>query len=96
VPILTKPEVCGLVGAAVASVASLPKLEGMPQPGDTAAITAARVTQTAELKFNGDTVVSWWLVTLRLPSRPYDVDVRINKRDGSTQPMRVHKPFGSE
>ncbi len=96
VPNLTKPEVCGLVGAALASVAGLQKHEGMPQPGDTAAIAAARVTQTAELKFNGDTVASWWLVTLRLPSRPYDVDVRIDKRNGSAEPMRVHKPLGSQ
>jgi len=93
---LTQPEVCGLVGAALASVAGLQEHEGMPQLGDTAAITAVRVRESVELKLNGDTVASWWLVTLRLPSRPYDVDVRINKRDGSAEPLRVHKPFGSQ
>jgi len=50
------------------------------------------VTEIAQLKFSGDTVDSWWVVTLRVPSRPYDIDVRINKRDSSVESRRVHKP----
>jgi len=92
VPGLTRAQACALVGAAIHGVAILQPRDGMPQPGDTASVTAASVTEIAQLKFSGDTVDSWWVVTLRVPSRPYDIDVRINKRDSSVESRRVHKP----
>ena len=88
----SRAQACALVGAAIHGVAILQPRDGMPQPGDTASVTAASVTEIAQLKFSGDTVDSWWVVTLRVPSRPYDIDVRINKRDSSVESRRVHKP----
>lgn len=92
---MTKDQACTLVATALRALAALRPQEGRPDPADTGVVSAARIHEVTEVSMNGaDTVGTWWTVTLRLPPRPYDVEVRIDKSDGRASEVRkIHKPF---
>lgn len=90
---LPPAQACMFASLAWSRLAGGPAKPGMPVPGDTAAVASAVVREIAELSLHGDTLGAWWLVTFRLPSRAYDVEARVSKRDKSVQIGRVHKPM---
>lgn len=92
---LSKDQACAMVATAMRALAETRPQEGLPDPADTAVVTAARIHRLTETSLSGaDTVATWWTVTLRLPPRPYDVEVRLDKSDGKALGVRkTHKPF---
>ena len=92
---LTDTEVCSLVAAAIRALGEIPDTPGEPLPGDTALVAGARILAVTEQTFADSLIGSWWIVTLDLPGRTYNVDVRIDQTSGNTEVRRVHKPLGS-
>lgn len=92
---LTKDQACAMVATAIRALAATRPQEGLPDPADTAVVTAARIHEVTETSLSGaDTVATWWTVTLRLPPKPYDVEVRLDKGGGRALAVaKTHKPF---
>lgn len=59
--------------------------------GDTALVARAIVDEIAQIDTSGVVLGEWWLVVLPLAGRPYDVEVRIDKRSSLVTARPVHK-----
>jgi len=69
-------------------------LTGIPT-ADLAEVRTTSVDIISQQDESGRPIESWWVVTLRIPSKPYNGEVRVSTRDGATALRRVHKPHGS-
>lgn len=88
---LTRSESCALVAVAIDALGAIPTTAGLPLPSDTSLINGASIVSMMEETVTGEPVGSWWVVTLNLAEKQYDVDVRVSKTDGETEVFVVHK-----
>lgn len=88
---LTDREACSLVAGAIKALGATPASAGLPAGSDTGLVVGASITSMMEETVSGEPVGSWWVVTLSLAEKAYDVDVRISKADGETELFVVHK-----
>lgn len=82
---------CAYVRGAVEAVSTAVPAKVGVAPGDTAAIASATVNAIAQTDSAGNPIASWWLVTLHLTGKPYDIEVRLNQRSGERSLRPVHK-----
>ncbi|HWO88925.1 MAG TPA: hypothetical protein VNL98_07220 [Gemmatimonadales bacterium] len=86
---------CSLVAAAVGALARGESVPGGHfSPGDTALVDSATVDLMVERDASSDSVVAeFWVVTLNLRSRAYNVEMRVNRASGLRTLGPVHKPL---
>jgi hypothetical protein len=81
---------CGLIDQAFFAIKSAPSTSHI-DPADTAGVTAILITPVAEYTPDGNVVRATWHVTLQLKTKPYDIDVVIDRSTGKSVVERVHK-----
>ncbi len=87
----TAADRCALVGLAVTMLGSAGEETGL-LPSDTAAAMTARLVPVAQRDSGADAVVaSRWHVSLGLRGRPYDAELRVDRRTGAVCIHRIHK-----
>jgi hypothetical protein len=86
---------CALLAAAVDELAHADSARTGALPADTSSVGAATLDTLEERSLQDEgTRSSWFVVTLRLTDRPYNVEVRFDRSSGESSVRRVHKPLG--